>query len=186
MISLPQPTRIALGTVNSGGSNIELFVSVEWARYFDTLNTQVASNIGTPGPTGPTGLQGPQGPPVYLLQDEPVQTTEIVFQQVSQPEAFIAPTLLNSWVNFDTTFNSAGYYKDSFGIVHLRGLVKSGTVGVAIFTLPTGYRPVKTELFANVSNNAFGRIDIDVSGNVILTTGSNVSASLDGMTFRAV
>ena len=144
MISLPQPTRIALGTVNSGGNNMELFVSVEWARYFDTLNTQVASNVGTPGPTGPTGLQGPQGPPVYLLQDEPVQTTEIVFQQVSQPEAFIAPTLLNSWVNFDVAINnSAGYYKDAFGIVHLRGLVKTGTVGLAIFALPVGYRPVK-------------------------------------------
>ena len=101
-------------------------------------------------------------------------------------EAFIAPTFLNSWVNFDaTTFNAAGYYKDGFGIVHLRGLVKTGTVALAIFTLPAGYRPVKTELFSVVSNNAFGRVDVDTGGNVILTIGSNAFASLDGITFRA-
>ena len=102
------------------------------------------------------------------------------------PEAFISPTLLNSWVNFDaTTFNAAGYYKDGFGIVHLRGLVKTGTVGLAIFALPAGYRPVKTELLPVVSNGALGRVDVESGGNVVLNFGSNVYTSLDGITFRA-
>ena len=58
--------------------------------------------------------------------------------------------------------------------------------GLAIFTLPVGYRPTKQELFVAASNNAFGRFDIDISGNVALIVGSNVWASMDGMTFRAV
>lgn len=100
-------------------------------------------------------------------------------------QSFIAPTLLNSWVNFGAGFNPAGYYKDPFGIVHLRGLVSTGVVGSNIFVLPAGYRPTNVETFVSNSNNAFGRIDVQASGNVILQVGSNVFASLDGMTFRA-
>ena len=101
------------------------------------------------------------------------------------PEAFIAPTLINSWVNSGAPFNPAGYYKDPFGIVHLRGLVKSGTVGTDIFTLPVGYRPANTEVLACVSNGAFGVIEPSAAGGVNATVGNNAYFSLDGLTFRA-
>ena len=78
MISLPQPARIALGTVNSGGNNIELFVSVEWARYFDTLNTQGASGIGTPGTPGAAGKDGLPGMPIFLAGEAAEESTYIV------------------------------------------------------------------------------------------------------------
>lgn len=101
------------------------------------------------------------------------------------PEQWIAPTLINSWVNFGSGFNPAGYYKDPFGIVHLRGVVKSGVVGTDIFTLPIGYRPANTELLACVSNGALGIVEPSAAGGVNATAGNNTYFSLDGLTFRA-
>ena len=80
------------------------------------------------------------------------------------------------------SIKNVGY---QFGVVHLRGLVKSGTVGLAIFNLPEGYRPSAREAIATISNGAIGRCDIKTSGNVIAYIGNNAWFSLDGITFRA-
>lgn len=101
-------------------------------------------------------------------------------------EDWIAPTLLNGWVYYGHVWNTAGYFKDSFGIVHLKGLIKNGSTGQPIFTLPAGYRPAQQELHAACTNsNTIGRIDIRANGEVIMESGSNVWISLDGITFRA-
>lgn len=99
-----------------------------------------------------------------------------------------APTLLNSWVNFGSPYNNAGYMKDSLGFVVLRGIIKSGTLNAYAFTLPSGYRPTSGQhIFPQLSNNAIIRIDIDTSGNVIPapygTAGSNLYVALDGIRF---
>lgn len=102
-------------------------------------------------------------------------------------EAWVAPTLLNSWVNYGGGYNNAGYFKDSLGIVHLRGLIKDGTAtgGTTLFTLPVGYRPAARELFNAQSNGALGRIDVTTVGTVSIQMGSNAWISLDGLTFKA-
>lgn len=94
----------------------------------------------------------------------------------------------SGWVNYGHSYNPAGYFKDSLGIVHLRGLVKNGTVGgnATIFTLPTGYRPQGRELQATIRNNQeLGRIDILNNGRIIPFVGNPGWFSLDGITFRA-
>ena len=98
-------------------------------------------------------------------------------------DSITTPTLLNSWVNFGSSQNNAGYWKDPFGVVHLKGFVKNGTMSAAIFTLPVGYRPTATCNFGTVSNSAFGAFYIDSSGNVVPFVGSNAQFSLDGCTF---
>ena len=100
-------------------------------------------------------------------------------------EDWITPTLLNAWVNFDSNRSNCQYTKDSLGFVHLKGNVKSGSLGMATFTLPSGYRPALQMIFATASNIAFGQANILSSGNVIITTGSPASFSLDGISFRA-
>ena len=99
------------------------------------------------------------------------------------------PAYQNSWVAYDsTTYYGARYYKDSAGIVHIEGLVKSGTVndGVAIFTLPVGFRPDIRHLFPVVTNpNTIGRCDVHTDGKVCATTGNNAWFGLSGITFRA-
>ena len=98
------------------------------------------------------------------------------------------PTLLNSWVNYGAGYESASYWKDKCNVVHLGGLVKSGTIvdGTVIFTLPEGYRPRASEKFITVSLNATCVVDIYASGNVTIRAGANAGwLSLSGICFRA-
>jgi hypothetical protein len=109
-----------------------------------------------------------------------------------QQGQWIAPTLLNGWVNYGGTYDTIGFYKDEFGIVHLRGLIKSGTgsAGTVLFYLPVGYRPSITNLIPTLSNNASTitpvSIEVYADGSVklTLTTGTTWLA-LAGITFRA-
>ncbi len=97
---------------------------------------------------------------------------------------WIAPTLLNSWVNFGGAFAAAGYYRDPLGIVRLKGLVNGGVAGSIIFNLPVGYRPAAQHIFAVIANNAIGRVDVR-TGDVFFDTGSSAFVSLSGISFRA-
>lgn len=90
-----------------------------------------------------------------------------------------------TWVNFGGTNESAQYMKDTMGFVHLGGIVKTGTIGTSIFTLPVGYRPEEAKVFAVASNGAFGVCTVNPDGTVVASSGSNVYFSLSGITFRA-
>lgn len=212
-LSLPPPSRVAVGSVLVNGQKLDVILNPEWARYLESLNTQVVTTsnaVGQPGAPGTTGAagaavsfaadsedsvefiplagqQGPKGdlgPALFVLQSEP-DTQDAIPHQGTQPtEPVIAPTFLNAWSNLGSGFTGAGYFKDQSGIVHLRGLVTGGTVGAAIFNLPAGYRPSAQESFAIQSNNVFGRCDVTPAGDVFATAGSNVYFSLSGISFR--
>lgn len=94
------------------------------------------------------------------------------------------PAFANSWVNFAAGWQSAGFYKDPLGFVHLRGKIKSGTINTTAFTLPPGHRPVVSEQFPVASNGAFGVVDVLSDGTVVPSVGSNVYVSLSGIRFR--
>jgi len=97
----------------------------------------------------------------------------------------IAPSFLSSWVNFGSLYTNAGYWKDADGMVHLTGLVKSGTVGQPIFQLPAGYRPATQQVFAAISNGAIAQVDVATHGDVLATTGNLANFALSGILFRA-
>lgn len=90
-----------------------------------------------------------------------------------------------TWVNFGGTNESAQYYKDPFGRVYLGGVVKAGTIGTTIFTLPAGYRPEEAKIFAVASNGAFGICTVNPDGTVVASSGSATYFSLSGISFRA-
>lgn len=95
------------------------------------------------------------------------------------------PAFQNSWVNFGSGWKVATYWKDVFGFVHLAGLIKSGTVGSAAFTLPPGFRPDSAEMFAVSSNNVFGQVEIQADGTVTpMSPSNNTFVSLSGITFH--
>lgn len=101
-------------------------------------------------------------------------------------EAWNVPTLLNSWVNYGGTEDTAGYYKDSYKHVYCKGLVKAGVLGQVIFTLPVGYRPSAVKYFPVISNNTpQGYLQVTAGGNVFMQGGSNTYVSLDSISFRA-
>jgi len=105
----------------------------------------------------------------------------------SKQENWIATTLLNGWVNFGSGFYDVAYYKDNLGIVCLRGFIKNGvaTAGTIILNLPVGYRSLNSIVFCTNSNNAVSTLQLQPNGDLIIQFGSNVSLSLDGISFRA-
>lgn len=102
-------------------------------------------------------------------------------------EAWIAPTLLNGWVNYGAGLATTGYMKDSMGFVHIKGFIKSGvaTSGTSIFVLPVGYRPLETLYYTTSSNGALAWGSIGTNGAVAISGGSNVSFSLSMPSFKA-
>ena len=86
----------------------------------------------------------------------------------TQPSFTTATPLTNAWV---TGSSAPGYFKDEFGIVHLRGALKSGTPSVAAFVLPTGYRPAVTVTFPVIDGaNLVAQCSVDTAGNVVIWT----------------
>lgn len=148
-------------------------------------------------PTGKVGLTAVNGSSAHFMRADgappidqaitPTWTGTHTFSTapVINGMSWAAPTLLNSWVNFGSPYNNAGYYKDPTGRVFLRGLVKSGSSSSAIIcTLPVGYRPANTCVLAGVANNALCELYVDSSGNVYANSGGSTTwTSLDSVSF---
>lgn len=96
------------------------------------------------------------------------------------------PAYENGWVNWGAPYFDAGYWKDPLGFVHLRGTIKSGTVGNPAVVLPPGIRPSRTAgPFIVLSNGAVGRVDVGSDGTVTpQSPSSNVYVVLDGIYFK--
>lgn len=95
------------------------------------------------------------------------------------------PAFTNSWANYGSGFSTAAFRRRG-GVVRLKGVIATGTIGQAAFTLPVGYRPNETLLLPSLSNSAIGRIDVTAAGLVVPQSPSvNTSVSLDGVSFYA-
>jgi hypothetical protein len=104
------------------------------------------------------------------------------------------PAFQNGWSNYDAAvnhtdagFQHAAYMKDSFGVVHLRGLVKGGTIGQPFFTLQGTYCPWFFHAFPVLSNNALGRVTVQFvqpGCGVYADFGSNGWISLEGVSYK--
>lgn len=100
--------------------------------------------------------------------------------------AWIAPTLLNSWANLGSGFETAGYLKDPFGFVHLKGVIAGGATGTVAFTLPAGYRPGATTLHASgTATGITANVQVATSGTVSVAFSGSSNYGLSGITFLA-
>lgn len=95
------------------------------------------------------------------------------------------PAFQNGWNNYGAGFATGAYFRDATGIVHLRGLVKDGTMSATIFTLPPGNRPDGTLIFPAASLSAYGEVRVAADGTVVATIGSNAWVDLSSVHFRA-
>ena len=168
---------------------------VDTGNYFSADNTNAAlqelgaHKASTSNPHGVTKTQVGLGS-VDNTSDanKPVSTatqTALNLKANKVQGAWITPTLINGWVAFGGAEDGPTYYKDDFGNIKLRGVVKSGTLSVSMFKLPIGYRPAKNKYFAVISNNVPGFVLIDPSGGVTPLAGtSNVFVALDSISFK--
>lgn len=116
-----------------------------------------------------------------------IHTPNIEVRKNEYNENWVSPGFENSWVNYSSTFNQAGFMIDGYGVVHLRGLVKSGSgIPTDIFSLPSGYRPAFQHLFPVASNNLFGQVLVNTDGDVNAHTGNVGWFCLDNLTFEPV
>jgi hypothetical protein len=121
----------------------------------------------------------------FTSLDGRVSTLETV-----QP--FVTVTPANDWSNASTGDSQLGYFKDPFGVVHLRGvIVEAANNRSTIMTLPSGLRPLKTLVVGvpcgtSASTVQLGLVDILTTGVVVPdnTCQTNNFVSLDSISFR--
>lgn len=92
----------------------------------------------------------------------------------------------NGWGNYGGIYPNGHYWKDSFGYVHLRGMIEGGgkPANSVIGNLPSGYRPLSREVFLTVGHpNVPVRIDIEQNGNILASTATQGWVSLSGISF---
>lgn len=90
----------------------------------------------------------------------------------------------NSWTTFSTSWNDAGYFTDSIGRIHTRGLIRSGTTnaGTPMVTVPTAIRPSEYSHLAQVNTDSFGHISYAPSaGALVAKNGNNGFVSLNSI-----
>lgn len=96
-------------------------------------------------------------------------------------------SLQNGWVAFGGVYAEPRYYKDGSGVIHVEGLMKSGTTtsGTVVAVLPVGYRPDKTLMFFTGTNTGPATVEVHSSGNIVASGGfSTTWTSLAGISFK--
>jgi hypothetical protein len=164
---------------------------------------QLMASKGDQGPPGadasanpePWHAVGASGEPPFRMGNSEAQ------------DAFCASEGASRWGNAaaETTpasAESAAFYRDRSGVVHLKGDVAGGYVNAGlgggvfnlecpkIFTLPPGYRPANSQFFAadsfdwGTQKHVLGAIELRADGGVAARAGDPDRLSLDGITFR--
>jgi len=101
-------------------------------------------------------------------------------------EAWVAPTLVNGWVNYGAGYAPAGYRRVG-NVVRLRGFVTGGAASSGLFTLPAGYRPAYPAVLVVDASGGFGAVVVGTTGAVVHNAGSVASfLDLDGLSFDLI
>jgi hypothetical protein len=96
-------------------------------------------------------------------------------------------TFLNgdvAWTNvtvFTGTWVAGGVqprFSKAGNFVTMQGQIQTGTINTAAFTLPVGYRPSETVVFAIDANAAFGRLSVATTGVVTPTNGATTNVGI--------
>lgn len=96
------------------------------------------------------------------------------------------PAFVNSWVNFGAPYLGVAFTKLPNGKVQVRGSIKSGTSPAVIFTLPPGYRPSASVVFAVATSggvNVLGSVMVAANGEVSAVSTNNAFVPLDVIEF---
>lgn len=149
-------------------------LAVTWARQGPTGPAGKDGAQGPPGPQGPAGEPGAPGV-------SPVAEPWHLVGSPGEPQFGSASTSGCSWpwINHPddgiAEYHPAGFFKDGFGVVHLKGAVQANDPSNScagrpigpIFVLPETYRPDRREILTSMSSFALARVTVDPSGAVV-------------------
>jgi hypothetical protein len=107
----------------------------------------------------------------------------------TQQADFIPATFQNAWINYGNGYVGAGFTKDEFGWVTVKGMIYNGIMPGAAFVLPAGYRPSELIRFSTQAHNGtaivVAGVEISPSGNVTVSYGGTTWVILSGIRFLA-
>lgn len=149
--------------------------------------TTVTNALAAKAPLTSPALTGAPTAPTAAVGTNSTQLATTAFIKTAMTlEAVSTASLEGAWANYGGGWGNAEYYKDPFGQVHLRGLIKNGAAGSVIFTLPSAYRPsVNCYFVTQTSGAGAATLWIEAStGKVWHSSGSNAYISLNGVYFR--
>lgn len=174
-----------MAAVGTAGNSISLnglgpdFADIYWAA--GTTPTSGRVDVGLNSFTFPAGSTP--------------ATNFTVLGGIRWPDTSIEPnyttmTLQNSWVYYGigtSQWAVPGYYKDTNGYVHLRGLIANGSSSTAtVATLPAGFRPGFRTMFATYGSPGIVGMEVSSTGTVAPRNATTRTyLSLAGISFLA-
>lgn len=97
------------------------------------------------------------------------------------------PAFQNSWVNENTAvYNGLSFRKYNNNEVKFEGQISGGATSTVIFTLPVGYRPLKTINMPVLMDDItqVGRLIFNPTGDVVVSFNVGTKISFDGVVLR--
>lgn len=80
---------------------------------------------------------------------------------------WITPTLTGGWLDFGPPYTPIRYRRIN-GLVYIEGVGKNGGTGATTFTLPVGFRPGSTKIFATPANAGVADVRAQTTGEVFV------------------
>lgn len=163
-------TSYRIRTSSDGGSS--------WSDPVLTTNNWVSVNV--PYNNMPARVR-------VIAYNDSGASSEITSSQLFSPR-WGKPALINNWVCFDDaepTYACPAYTITSSGLVLLRGMAKSGTVGQPMFSLPERIAPRAYMVLPTSSNSLLARVDVNASGDVTVAYGASTTnyVSLENVSY---
>lgn len=187
-IAMGTPSAVGVGTSNQA-------TGVTHTHSVTSSNTGAVSTLMSTDASGEVLVRGKSG---SVLRAGSTIEAGVTFGAVTLPATatlsfpgwteVLDASMSNGWVWFGVApWPRLGYYRDQSGIVHLRGLVKNGTINADIYALPSGFRPANQTMFVVHSSSGAIRLDIAQTG-AIRTVGAPAAVysylSLDNIHFQ--
>ena len=185
------------GTIWRASTNA-LASAAEWgvAQLYIWAYTQVCRDSYVPGLKSAPALRLADLSDVELARNPPDDgdlvrwsASDRAWIAQSPRRTFQVPDLSSPWINYGGGSLGARYSRSIDGFVNLEGVVQapsgSAVEDVLLFTLLPGFRPSGSLIFVTWSGAGACRVDVLVTGDVILRNGNSTFTSLNGICFLA-